>query len=784
MITSKLKACFTIISLLGICVIFAQNGNLKGKIQTKDNKDLDEFHLIISKDNNTVTESYIGKNGEFNVSIPVGTFDLFIENFGFEKVKKSINIETNKEINLGTIEIKNLISEKSLSDVTVVGKKTTIVNQIDRKVVNVGEDLASASADLSQVMNTVPGVFVNQDKQISLRGNSNVRLLIDGKPTTLTFEQIMQQYPPSSIEKIEVLTNPPAKYSPEGKSGIINIIPKKGKRKGTNINLDTSYTHSDTSKYHTWIDFNQNFGSINIFGNGGYGVYNFKNNGYFWNIDNQFRDDFHIDGKNIYRYGKLGLDYFINDKNTLSLYANFSGNNNDTNFGDISSNPITSQIIQNSDILGIESYTYQEYDAFYKHEFKKAGHKLEVEANYYKNPYKYDRKAYLNQNNIVEYSEIGKTTNQQKRFNIDYTLPISETAEFTAGAETRLTGYDEDYFKTTLSNTNFYNFDRNIYSLYSEYKKQWDRFGFKVGVRGEITTIKTKSDVANATPIDDNDFQLYPSAYLTYKLGKEKKTELNLNYSRRVDRPWEDLYSPLPKFSTGNIQQVGNDKIKPEFTNSFEAGISRNFEKVYFGLNVFYRDIKDQINQQMLADAITNKITLKNINTNGANTFGSELTLNYNPFKWWSINAGGELYFSKLGGYVGEEWFTRKVSNYTLRMNHTLSVDPTLNFQAFSYYSSKNKDLQGEYNDRWTLDLSVRKTFMNNLLSVSLRMGDVFNIQHSEWKFNRPLNQIGRSDWENQRFSVNVKINFASGKLKSTERKNREESSKKSGGLF
>lgn len=766
---SVLKIFLLNIILFLPCFAFSQNmKEITGKIETDSNsEEISGAQISVLKEGNVIKEFFSDEKGNFSTLLSEGKYILLIEEFGYEKKELSFSIG-DSSINLGTIVLKKIFKEKEIEGVVVLGKKTTIVNQIDRKVVTVGDDLTGASQDLSQVMNTIPGIYVNQDNQISLRGSSNVKILVDGKPTTISFEQIMRQYPPDLIDKIEVLTNPPAKYSPEGKSGIINIILKKGSKKGTNINLNTNYIHGANSKYTTGIDFNQGFEKFNIFGSGTYNVWNWKNSAYLFRESTHSLQTSKLNGEPINRSGKIGFDYFLNDKNTLSLYTYQSGNNSETENNSLESSIYDEKFYQ-------QNYSYhiknQEYDLFYKSEFAKSGHKIEVQANYDK--YYEDTES----NSTLQGLELWNQKEENFRANLDYTNPLSNNSELTAGAEFRLNKFKDKYGVLTK---NFYEFDRDIYSLYVEYKKEWTRLGIKAGIRGEYSDTRTNTDFANSKNFKDYTYQIYPTLHAGYKLGKEKKTEISFNYSRRIDRPWAGLFSPVPQFSIGTIVYSGNENIKPEYTNSYEMGISTNLSKLYIGANIFIRDIKDQILQRFIEQPTYIEIVSEN--TEGNNQYGGELDINYNPFKWWSINSGFEYYWGKISGTIQNKWSKRNIDSHTLKINNTFTLPKSISVQLFGFYKSKNKDLQNNYKEQWKIDLSVKKAFMDDKLSFTVRISDLFNAQHSQ--FNKfTLSYIdGRFDWESRRISLAVKYTFANGKIKKTERKEIKDNTKKEGG--
>lgn len=760
---------FLSITLLFPCFSFSQNGKeISGKIVTdSDSKEISGAQISVLKDGNVIKEFFSDEKGHFSTLLSGGKYTLLIEEFGYEKKEQPFSVE-DTPVDMGIIALKKTFKEKELAGVVVVGKKTTIVNQIDRKVVTVGDDLAAASQDLSQVMNTIPGVYVNQDNQISLRGSSNVKVLVDGKPTTISFEQIMRQYSPDLIDKIEVLTNPPAKYSPEGKSGIINIILKKRAKKGTHINLNTNYIYGSVSKYVTDINFNQGFEKFNIFGSASYNVWNWKNSGHIFRGNTQTFQKYKMEEYPINRSGKIGFDYFLNDKNTLSFYTFQSGSNSDSDNNSLETGPYSEKYYKQDNNFHSAN---QEYDLFYKSEFAKSGHKIEARANY--NKYKED----TDRNSTLQGLELWNQKEKNYRISVDYTNPLSENSELTAGTEVRLNRFRDKY---GVVNKNFYEFDRDIYSLYVEYKKEWNRLGIKAGIRGEYSDTQTDTDFSNSKNFKDYTYQVYPTLHTGYKLGKENKTEVSLNYSRRVDRPWAGLFSPVPKFSVGTIVYSGNENIKPEYTNSYEMGITTQLSKLYIGANIFIRDIKDQIIEYFIEKST--HIEIVNENTKGNNQYGGELDVNYNPFKWWNINSGWEYYWGKVSGIIQDTGYKRNVDSYSFKINNNFTLPKSFNIQLFGFYNSKNKDLQNNYKEQWKIDLSVKKVFMDDKLSFTIRVSDLFNTQHSQYNTIIPSYIEGRSDWDSRRISLAIKYTFARGNVKKIERKNVEDNIKKGGG--
>ncbi len=767
-----------------------KRGILMGQVYEKDTSEtLPYVEVVIRKDDNIIMESITDEEGNFVVEkIPFGEYLLELSFIGFETSVQKIKIDRRK-IDLGKLYLESEVVGV-IEGVTKVGKKTTIINKIDRKVLDLGDDIIADGADLDDVMNTVPGVFVDQQNNaIQLRGNTNVRILINGKPTTLSYEQVKQQYPPDAIDKIEVITNPSAKYSPEGNSGIINFIVKKQKMKGTNISLSSNFRYGDTGKYTTHLNFNHNIGKINFFGNTGYGDYRGVQDGQFDMPKQNRSQTVDIDWRTLNKYGKLGFDWFINDYNTISAFANFAGNDDEYQSYEELRNLSDKVLQSNNSVNSNGENSWKEYNVNYERKFNKDGHKVEMEASY--NNYNNVADRDTDDSDIGLYTENNDLESSQFLINVDYANPIGEKIKLGLGTAIRLTEHEEEYLHSQATGIHIYTFDRDIYAAYAELSHELGRFGYKAGLRAEHVEVKTGYNDASFQEYDRDYFEWYPTVHLTYKLGEEEKTQLSANYSRRVDRPSTGILTPIPQYASSNMQVIGNPSLRPQFTNSFELGISRQLKKGYVGLTGFYRKVNDEFTQQSTygEDGI---IKLQYLNVGSTDNYGAELTFNYNPTQWWSIYSGAEYYFAELEGSVYFDPVTgldemAQVDNnsFFLRMNNSFKLNETLSMSLFGFYRSKQNTLQGDFNEMWKIDIGAKKTFMDNRLSLSVRFQDIFNIMQAEWNNVRPeeYQQWGRWNWENQQIFVGVKYNFRSGKAKNRNRKDRSDNEVDGGGF-
>ncbi|MEO0038916.1 MAG: hypothetical protein RIQ59_2127, partial [Bacteroidota bacterium] len=660
---------FRIFLLLLVCSFFSINAQTSGAIYGKvvDNtskKAVPYANVNIKKDNKIITGGMTSENGNFSIKdIPFDSYTVVVQFIGYKNYSKKITISAeDKNINLNTVFIEEDITQ--LNDVEFVKEKSTFEQKIDRKVINVGKDLISAGATAGEIMNNIPSVSVDpQTNAISLRGNENVRVLIDGKPSNIDAAQLLKQIPSSSIKQIELITNPSAKYNPEGMSGIINIILNKNANKGFNGSINNGVTFGKTPKANSSFDMNYKVGKVNVYGNYGFnhgfqansGTINSLQPGAEKYVDMNFRN------KNTSHLYKIGLDYYLNDFNTISFYTSqnqFYSSGNSTTTVDYFTNALN-DIIQNNDSKSDNNSGT--YNLDFKHKFKKEGENIELEANYNKNSSN-ENSIFYTQVLPTSFTELNGITNDSDntKINLDYTNPFKDNSKLEMGLETRIENTDNSFDKNVAYFSDF-RYERKIHSAYTTYGKQWDKWGFQVGTRFENYTANAlfhavdyqdENTNGNTTEIlaktfNDQINTLYPSGYLSYKISDNNS--INFNYSRRVDRPSIGQVNPIREWSTPTVKSVGNPYLKPQFTNSFEINYTRKTKIGSISTVVFYRIINQEITRYVSIDpnnSAVNIMSYENFKDN--ESFGAEISGNLDFTKWWSANIGTDIYFKTI----------------------------------------------------------------------------------------------------------------------------------------
>ncbi|UQD56207.1 outer membrane beta-barrel family protein [Flavobacterium sp. K5-23] len=780
--------------------LLESQGTISGKIIDKNsNQPLPYVNIIVKEGTKFITGDISSDKGTFLIkNLPLKTYTVEIQFMGYKTVTKKVSLSNeNKNGNLNTIVLEE--DAIQLKGVEIISEKSTFEQKIDRKVINVGKDIVASGTNASEIFNNIPTVSIDpQTKELSLRGNNNVRVLIDGKPSNIDTAQLLQQIPSSSIKQIELITNPSAKYNPEGMSGIINIILHKNAKDGFNGSINSGVTFGITPKLNTALNLNYKTGKINIYGNYGLNHGRNANRGFINserpNLENE--QNFNFINLNTSHLLKAGIDYYINEKNTLSFYTNqniVDGKGNGSTFVNYidPSNDDTKQLFNSK-----SDNNTQTYDIDYKHEFTKKGENIEAQANFSKTKnnentlYQFPFIPTSNTNNIDS-----NTDNYQ--INIDYVNPLSETAKLELGAESRNLSTSNqflDYITATPNTTNHFSYDRNIYSAYANYSKQWKKWSGQVGLRLENYSIEAafNSKVVNPSftsdkNIEDNIFSFYPSAFFTYTL--DDKNTFNLNYSRRVDRPSVGQINPIREWTTPLVESRGNPELEPQFTNSFEVNYTKTTKIGSITSGIFYRQINNEIGRVIYKNPDNSNqdiISFNNFDNN--NSYGIESSANLKFTPWWSINASVDAYFKTVKGTVENantgllENGQVDVTTFNARLNNTFTATKELRFQLFGMYRGRDLGLQFERNAMYKADLGATYNVLKGKGTITVRANDLFNTMHFGFNGKIPYNQVGAFYWESQTYYIGFNYIFGGAKNKALQRKQRDANETQGGG--
>ncbi|MCT4628607.1 outer membrane beta-barrel family protein [Winogradskyella sp.] len=787
-----------------------KNGSVSGRvIDAKLNEPLPYVNIVVKDQNNKViTGGITNESGDFKIEqIPEGNITVSIQFIGYKTINEPVKLgKGNYKVNLGDIKLEE--ESTGLDEVTIVADVSTIQQKVDRKVINIGKDLQTAGATASEIMNNLPSVNVDQQSgAISMRGNQNVRVMVDGKLSNIPADQLLKQIPSTSIKSVELITNPSAKYNPEGMSGIINIVLHKNTMIGFNGNINFSLAHDIEPKFNSSIDANYRNGKFNLYGSYSNGIIKNYNNGRINRIEQQITQSFNVLDNNKSHLFKIGLDYYLDDKNTISVFTNQNIFDNWVRVNTNIDYLIDPSSDESQNTYGENENDSQQYNFNYKHDFDE-GHNIELEVDHNIFEGLQDTNNNFFNSQRPNFNEATNTDRTRTTINLDYVNPLSESVKLELGLQARLfensifyesNAREQNESGTYIPTTTRFDYTRDIYSAYATYGKKLEKWSYQIGLRAENVNVNSEAfrrDLAANTdlsiPFKNDYFELYPSAFFTYT--PSDKNSYQLSYSRRIDRPGIGQVNPLPEWNTALISQFGNQELLPQFTNSMEVNYTRQLKKGSVTAGVFYRIIEDEIQQAVLIDrADTNRLILTNLNFDNTSSYGIELSSNYSPTKWWSINGSFDL-FSQKQKSIAESFDTNgdivlntvEVDNvvWNLRAFNNFKVNKSLSFSAFGMYRGKNKNIQFEMKDMYTVNLGMRYNFMEGRASFSLNYNDIFNTMYARFDGQRPFLQRGQFNWESQQISGRLSYRFGGGKYRAKSRKRRDNDEKQGGGGF
>ena len=768
-----------------------ENSTISGRvIDSQSNESLPYVNIIIkSLSGDIITGGITDQKGSFKITnIKETSFIVSIQYIGYKTLDKEITIsQDNTKLDLGTLSLEE--DNTALDEVTVIAETSSIQQKVDRKVITIGKDLTTQGATASDIMNNLPSVSVDsQSGNISLRGNENVRVLVDGKPTNVAAAQLLKQIPSTSIKSIELITNPSAKYNPEGMSGIINIILHKNTTLGFNGSINVGLSKEINANFNSSIDMNYRNGKFNFYGNYGNAIGQNFNNGFINRLDDSSRQLFTFGNNNKSHLFKVGIDYYINEKNTFSIYTNqnlYDGKGN--GITDIiyllNNNPNFNQEFNNSNDNNTSTY-----NASYKYDFDDDGHTISIEGDF--STFDSNETADFKFSAAPTYLDLVNNKRDNTILNLDYENPFSDDEKLELGAEYRNNNSENTYDTTnaTLFDSD-YKYERSIYSTYGTYSKSFEKWSYQIGVR--IEQYDVKADFAQNTQADaqfqDDQFSVYPSGFITY--NPSEKNTYQVSFSRRVDRPGLGQINPIREWSTPRITSLGNPSLKQQFTNSFEVNYTRKLDKGSITSGVFYRAINDEISRTVSLDPTdANRLLLSFDNFDKNNAYGAELSANHKPTTWWSFNGSAELYFNTVKGVVdtgltGLENIEIDNSTYNLRLSNSFKANKKLSFSLFGMYRADSESLQFDRKSMFMVNTGLNYKFLDDKATFSFSYNDIFNTMKFQFEGERPYPQEGEFNWESNTWRIGFNYRFGGSKFRALNRKRRD-NNEKSGGSF
>jgi outer membrane receptor protein involved in Fe transport len=736
-------------------------------------------------------------NGEFSLeNLPVmGEFTLRITAIGYDSLtqKVSFNIDLKsiqqgnyqKALNgvdkdLGNLKLNPMAI--TLSEVTVSGEEPVYRMELDKKIYNPGKDPSNSGLMADEVMKKIPAVQVDIDGNVTLR-NAAPQILVDGRPTTLTLDQI----PSDVIDKIEVITNPSAKFDASGgQSGIINIVMKKNRRIGYNGNLRAGI--DKRAKINLGGDVNLRQGKVNVFATANYHQrkpisyssterYNLFGDP----LINIFQTDTPVTNGQT-GFGSLGVDYFMNNRNTISLsgtYVRGQFNSDDVLYLTYDSLFSTGTSSSYSERTADNSHNFQNLGSMlsFKHLFPKEGYEWTADANYNQSRSdneglyftKYFDGNYTQLGGISQQKQEGSGKNRFLTLQTDYENPLSKVTKIEAGARAAIRHFESvnhiyqlddstnDYYE--IPDLNNYKYDDQVYAAYTTFSNEINKFKYQVGLRVESSFYTGTLTDADTSFRNNFPLSLFPSGFVQYSLTDN--SDLQLNYTRRIDRPSFFQLMPFTDYSDSLNLQRGNPNLKPQFTNTIEFSYEKNFDRSNnLVASAYFKNTTNLITryQTVFYDSSLSKDILVNtyVNAHSSYLYGLEFTGSNSVKKWLTLTSSLNLFESYIngenieGGLTNSQfsWFAKVSATFKLPMNFTLQLNadyqsrtsvPQGGMSGFGggggrgmgggggYFGTPPATVQGYVDPVYGVDFSARKDFLKNkTASVTLSFSDIF----------------------------------------------------------
>ncbi|MBC6108939.1 TonB-dependent receptor domain-containing protein [Pedobacter fastidiosus] len=749
--------------------LFAQTGG-KAKITgiLKDAKTQETIPFATAVLINKTTKANVkiaqtDLNGAFVMAdLPAGAFTFKISFVGYQTMVRDnvVITATTGTLNFGEIKM-NAAKGNILSEVTVTAQKATMQMGIDKKVFSVDQSLVSEGGSAGDLLQNVPSVSTDIDGNVSLRGSTGVKVLIDGKPSLIAggnVAQVLASIPASSIESVEVITNPSAKYDAEGQSGIINIILKKNTKLGFNGSVALTAGNRDNYNANTNLSFQNS--KVNLYGNysyrygnrvgGGYQDITYKNTTSSTAFANQNTASTSLDkGHN----AKAGLDYYLAEKSVISLSGSFNSRENDRNeLLNIRQLSSTQSPVLLSNRNNINSGDGNSYDLNldFVQKFNKPKEELTFNFGYSygtnNNDQTYNTNVTnLNGTNVNLNPSLQRTfnTGDNTNYNIqaDYALPVGKAGKVEAGYRSQIRlGNNDQYADSILTTTNVYvqnnklinNFDSKdqVHALYLNYQNQIKDFGYQIGLRAEDARLDTYLEGYTNNVLTPANGQihykrLYPSVYLTQKLKGDQQVQLS--YTRRVNRPRPWDTNPFLDVSDPLNYRAGNPNLLPEDVHSFELGYSKYWKKVTLTSSLYFRQTNDVIQRVRSVPNSAGIITSTPQNLTQQINSGLELIGRFDLVKALNFTTNVNLYQSKFDGDARYNIADRSGFSWNANLTGNLTVVKNVSLQVRGDYRAAEVMAQGKRNAMYGIDGGAKYDFPNKKASLSLNVRDIFN---------------------------------------------------------
>jgi len=741
--------------LLSAIPLTAQEISIRGKVieaETSDPLEFANIALLSVNDSALVTGAMSELDGTFSFSTTAGDYILRVGFIGFESRFKNISLGDKNEENVGNVRLRK--DAQNLQEVVVEGVTSMFESDIDKRQYNVENSIVAEGATASELLSTLPSIQMDDEGGISMRGSGNILIYINGRPSNLSgddAESVLAQFPANSIKTIELITNPSSRYDAAGVGGIINIILKKNEKTGLNGQVNASIGTRD--KYNAGLNMNYGTEKANY-----YMSYNFQDRRRFRESES-FRqsnltgvspildqDAFQLN-RDINHLIRGGVDWRLTENQTFGVYA--QGNFRDRTGAELL-NQRNINSIQELDSLFIRDINETrissnfESGINYSIELDTLGQRLFTSASFSRDERTQEEiynQTFFNQNNqevssnrILQINDRPQTSNLYV-FQLDYEKPFLSGGSMEAGlkgtfgewnrSQNFSEGNEENNFNPVLNDffSDGFNFKEDVYASYLSFRNKIGKIGYQGGLRAEYTETISSLE-SSQEPFVNNYFNLFPSAYLSYEIRQEE--EFTANFSRRISRP--GIWSLAPIYGVGDLYNlsIGNPQLQPEFTNSYEVGYMKGWEKYLLNATVYHRFSTD-IQTRVIRLNEDNVAIQTRENANSRASTGLELINQIQITQWFDATLSGNFFYSEIRGDNIGAGFNNSNFSWTLNLLANMAIPKFATLQVQGDYRGPIVLPQGQIEPLWGVNVGLRKDILDNKATISLNVSDIFN---------------------------------------------------------
>lgn len=730
--------------------------------------------------------------GFFSFDIQEGTYLVRMDYLGFQTIElPSVVVNGNTSVGLHKIQDDN----QTLEEVTIIAERSTVDIKLDKKVYNVGQDMIVKGGTASDVLDNVPSVTVDAEGTVSLRGNENVKVLIDGKPTGLAsnISEAMRIIPAESIEKIEVITNPSARYEAEGGAGIINIILRKGQALGVNGSVTGTLGHPENYDLNANVNFRSD--KFNLYTTSGYSDsqsegYTINNNEYLDRItglptqyiyENK-ENERHRKGYNI----NFGLDLFVTDSftwsNVVSTRKNKIQNPNWVTYDYFDQDHVF-DFARTRDEDKTRNRENIEYTSSIEKRFNDEGHLLTLEYTVSKgtdrdNSYIRDQRE---SSNTLDLERTFATEFENRNYvKADYVLPLGKNGQFEAGYlgnfSSTINSFtlhkqenDQWIYDSKLSNSLEYK--EKINALYAQYGSKINQFSYMLGLRFEDTEIDV-NELLNQDYNNKKYNDFFPSVFLNYEFSESSST--TLSYSKRLNRPRGWFLNPFSNYSSDINYFQGNPDLDASKTDAFDLGYMKRWTGFTLSTSAYLNKTEGAFQFVKRMDGTTADGTpimvSSPINLATEYRYGFEFTANYTPFNWWRLNGNvnffraetqGDFTFTDSDGLNETQNFDNTAYSWFARLSSKITLPYKIDWQMNAMYRAPQTNAQGKTKSNLSANLALSKDFFKDNATVTLNVSDLFDSRKRVHDLNLPYsNTYSEMQWRGRQINLSFTYRF------------------------